>query len=76
MAQGYGTMAAQTQRCAVLIMFAVCLRAYVQFCQFDKAGATADIHDTATTDRRSDTTIFQLRAHWVWISWSIGSEKS
>ena len=32
--------------------------------------------DTAITDCHSDTTIFQLRAHWVRISWSIGSEKS
>ena len=32
--------------------------------------------DTAITDRHSDTTIFQLRAHWVLISWSTGSEKS
>ena len=32
--------------------------------------------ETAITDRHSDTTIFQLRAHWVRISWSIGSEKS
>ena len=32
--------------------------------------------DTAITDRHPDTTIFQLRAHWVRISWSIGSEKS
>ena len=31
--------------------------------------------DTAITDRHSDTTIFQLRAHWVRISWSVGSEK-
>ena len=30
--------------------------------------------DTAVTDRHSDTTIFQLSAHWVRISWSIGSE--
>ena len=29
----------------------------------------------AITDRHSDTTVFQLRAHWVRISWSIGSEK-
>ena len=27
--------------------------------------------DTAITDRHYDTTIFQLRAHWVRISWSI-----
>ena len=32
--------------------------------------------DTAITDRHSDTTIFQLRAHWVRTSWSIGSKKS
>ena len=31
--------------------------------------------DTAITDRHSDTTIFQLRAHWVRISWSSESEK-
>ena len=31
--------------------------------------------DTAITDHHSDNTIFQLRAHWVQISWSIGSEK-
>ena len=29
----------------------------------------------AITDRHSDTTIFQLRDHWVRMSWSIGSEK-
>ena len=32
--------------------------------------------DTAITNCHSDTTIFQLRAHWVMISWSIGSDKS
>ena len=32
--------------------------------------------ETAITDRHSDTTIFQLRAYLVRISWSIGSEKS
>ena len=32
--------------------------------------------DTAITDRHSDTTIFQLRAHWVRIFWSIELEKS
>ena len=32
--------------------------------------------DTAITDHHSDTTIFQLRAHWVRISRSVGSEKS
>ena len=32
--------------------------------------------DTATTDRHSDTSNFQLRAHWMRVSWSFGSEKS
>ena len=32
--------------------------------------------DTAITNRHSDTSIFQFRAHWVRISWYIGSEKS
>ena len=31
--------------------------------------------DTVIADRHSDTTIFQPRAQWVRISWSIGSEK-
>ena len=43
-AQRYGTMAAHTRRLAsVLVMFVVCLRAYIQFCRFDKADATADV---------------------------------
>ena len=33
------------------------------------------ISDTVITDRHSDTTVLQLDAHWVWISWSVGSEK-
>ena len=32
--------------------------------------------ETVITDRHSDATIFQLRAHWVRIFWSIVSEKS
>ena len=31
--------------------------------------------DTAITDRHSGTTNFQLRAHWVRISWSISSSE-
>ena len=43
-AQWYGTMAAHTpRRASILVMFVVCLRAYVQFCRFDKADATADV---------------------------------
>ena len=54
------------------------LRAHAQFCRFDKADATADVQWRCNhrPSRHSDTTIFQLRAHWVRISWSIGSEKS
>ena len=75
-AQWYRTMATHTRCCvSVLIMFVVCLHAHVQFCRFDKTDTTATFSDTAFTDRHSDTTIFQLRAHRVWISWSIGSEK-
>ena len=47
----------------------------VQFYRFDKEDSTTDIQCTAITDRYSDTTIFQLRVHWVRVSWSIGSEK-
>ena len=75
MALRYGTMAAHTRcRVSVLVMFVVCLRAHVQFWRFDEA--LPKFSDTATTDHHSDTTIFQLRARWVRISWSIGSEKS
>ena len=77
MAQLYGTMAVYTRRRAsvlVLIMFVMCLRAYV--CRFDKADGTPTSSDTAITDRYSDTNIFQLRVHWVRISLSIGPEKS
>ena len=43
-AQRYGTIAAHTRRRAsVLVVFVVFLRAYVQFCRFDKADATADV---------------------------------
>ena len=43
-AQRYGTIAAHTRRHAsVLVVFVVFLLAYVQFCRFDKADATADV---------------------------------
>ena len=72
--QRYGTIAPHTRgHASVLVMFVVFLHAHVQFCWFDKADATATFSDTAVTDRHSDTTIFQLRAHWVQISWSVGS---
>ena len=51
-------------------------RAHVQFCGLIRRTPPPTFSDTAITDRHSDTTIFQLKAHWVRISWSIGSEKS
>ena len=79
-AQRYGTIAIHTRRCAsVLVVFVV----FVVFCVHMHSFAglirrtpPPTFSDTAITDRHYDTTIFQLRAHWVRISWSIGSEKS
>ena len=51
------------------------LRAHAQFCGLIRRTPPLTFCDTAITDHHSDTTIFQLRAHWVRISWSIGSEK-
>ena len=75
-AQRYGTIAAHTRRRAsVLVVFVVfCVHMY-SFGGFIRPTPPPTFSDTATTDRHSDTTIFQLRAHWVRISWSIGSEK-
>ena len=71
-AQQYRTFAEHTRCCAsILVVFVVfCVR------MFSFAGSIRRRRDTAITDRHSDTTIFQLRAHWVRISWSVGSEKS
>ena len=75
-AQRYGTMAAYTRRRAsVLVMFVECLRAYVQFCRLTRRRPSPTFSDTAITDCHSDNTIYQLRVHWVHISWSVGSEK-
>ena len=69
-AQRYGTIAALTRRRAsVLVVFIV-------FCAHIRRAPPPTFSDTAITVRHSDTTIFQPRAHWVQISWSIGSEKS
>ena len=69
-AQRYGTIAAHSAPCVRSRCVCSVLRAHVQFCRFDKVDATANTAhcDTAITDRHSDTTIFQLRAHWVRIS--------
>ena len=75
-AQRYGTIAAHTRRRAsVLIVFVMfCVHMY-SFAGLIRRTPPPTFNDTAITDRHSDTTIFQLRAHWVRISWSIGSEK-
>ena len=75
-AQRYGTIAAYTRRRAsVLVVFVVfCVHMY-SFAGLIRRTPPPTFSDTAITDRHSDT-IFQLRAHWVRISWSIGSEKS
>ena len=76
-AQRYGTIAAHTRRRAsVLVLYVVfCVHVY-SFAGLIRRTPPPTFSDTAITDRHSDTTIFQLRAHWVRISWSIGSEKS
>ena len=76
-AQQYGTIAAHTRRRAsVLVVFVVfCVHMY-SFAGLIRRTPPPTFSDTAITDRHSDTTIFQLRAHWVRIFWSIGSEKS
>ena len=69
-AQRYGTIAAHTRRRAsVPVVFVV-------FCMHMYSFVGLPFSNTAIKNRHSDTTIFQLRAHWVRISWSIGSEKS
>ena len=75
-AQRYGTIAAHTRcRESVLVVFVVfCVHMY-SFAGLIRRTPPPTFSDTAITDRHSDTTIFQLRAHWVQISWSIGSEK-
>ena len=76
-AQRYGTIAAHTRRRAsVLVVFVVFYVHMHSFAGLIRRTPPPTFSDTAITDRHSDTTNFQLRAHWVRISWSIGSEKS
>ena len=75
-AQRYRTIAAHTRRRASVLVFVVfCVHMY-SFAGLIRRTPLPKFRDTAITDRHSDTTIFQLRAHWVPISWSIGLEKS
>ena len=75
-AQRYGTIAAHTRcRASALVVYVVfCVLVY-SFAGLIRRTPPPTFSDTAITDRHSDTTIFQLRAHWVRTSWSIGSEK-
>ena len=76
-AQRYGTIAAHTRcRASLLVVFVVFCVHMHSFAGLIRRTPPPTFSDTAITDRHSDTTNFQLRAHWVWISWSIGSEKS
>ena len=76
-AQRYGTIAAHTwRRASVLVVCVVFCVHMHSFAGLIRRTPPPTFSDTAITDRHSDTTIFQLRAHWVRISWSIGSEKS
>ena len=76
-AQRYGTIAAHTRRRAsVLVVFVVFCVHMHSFAGLIRRTPPPTFSDTAITDRHSDTTIFQLRPHWVRISWSIGPEKS
>ena len=63
-AQRYGTIAAHTRRRAsVLVMFVVfCVHMY-SFAGLIRRTPPPTFSDTAITDRHSNTTMFQLRAH-------------
>ena len=75
-AQRYGTIAAHTQRHVfVLVVFILFSMHMHSFAGLIRRMPPPTFSDTAITSRHSDTTIFLLRAHWVRISWSIGSEK-
>ena len=76
-AQRYGTIAAHTRhRASALVVYVVLCMLVYSFAGLIRRTPSPTFSDTAITDHHSDTTSFQLRAHWVRISWSIGSEKS
>ena len=76
-AQRYGTIAAHIRRHASVHIVSVVFWVHMHsFAGLIRQVPPPTFSDTAITDRHSDTTFFQLRAHWVRISWSIGSEKS
>ena len=70
------SLAAHTwRRASILVVFVVFSVLMHSFAGLIRRMPPQMFSDTAITDRHSDTTIVQLRAHWVRISWSIGSEK-
>ena len=74
-AQRYGTTAAYTRRRAsALVVFVVFCVQMHSFAGLIRRTPPPTFSDTAITDPLSDTTIFQLRAHWVRISLSSGSK--
>ena len=76
-AQRYGTIASHIRCCAsVLIVYVVFCMLVYSFVGLIRRTPPPTLSDTAITDHHSDITIFQLRAHWVQISWFTGSEKS
>ena len=68
---GYETISGTFSQC--VLCFA-CI--YTVFACLIRRTPPPTFSDTAIPDRHSDSTFFQLRAHLVRISWSIGSEKS
>ena len=65
-AQRYGTIAAHTRRRASALVVFVLFNAHMHsFAGLIRRTPPPTFSDTAITDRHSDTTIFQLRAHWV-----------
>ena len=62
-AQRYGTIAAHTRRRTSVFVYVVfCVHVY-SFASLIRRTPPPTFSDTAITDRHSDTTIFQLRAH-------------
>ena len=73
-AQRYGTIAAHIRRHAsVFVVFVVFCVHIHSFAGLIRRTPPPTFSDTTITDRHSNATIFQLRAHWVRLSWSIGS---
>ena len=64
-AQRYRTLAAHTRGCASILVFIVFYMHMHSSAGLIRWTPPPTFSDTAITDRHSDTTIFQLGAHWV-----------